>query len=182
MTADEIVEQILDAFAKCGHFDYGENISMEEYMLQTAFLADENDDDDNVVVAALLHDFGHLICNMPNNTFQEGGDNYHEELGAKALQEWFENDIVDAVRLHVDAKRYLCAANPKYKDKLSEASITTMAIQGGPMNKRETLVFRRKKGHRIAIRIRAYDDCGKMPEMRRPGLNYHIPKIKKCLS
>ena len=182
MTTDEIVEQILDAFAKCGHLDYGEHISMEEHMLQTAFLADENDEEDNVVVAALLHDFGHLICNMPNNTFGEGSDNYHEELGAKALQHWFEDDIVDAVRLHVDAKRYLCAANPKYKDKLSKASITTMAIQGGPMNKREMLAFRRKKGHRIAIRIRAYDDLGKMPEMRRPGLNYYIPKIKKCLS
>ncbi len=182
MTADEIVEQILDAFANRGHLDYGENISMEEHMLQTAFLADENDEEDNVVVAALLHDFGHLICNMPNNTFEEGSDNYHEELGAKALQDWFEDDIVDAVRLHVDAKRYLCAANPKYKEKLSKASITTMAIQGGPMNKREMLAFRRKKGHRIAIRIRAYDDLGKMPEMRRPGLNYYIPKIKKCLS
>ena len=182
MTADEIVEQILDAFATCGHLDYGENISMKEHMLQTAFLADENDEENNVVVAALLHDFGHLVCNMPNNTFEEGSDNYHEELGAKALQEWFEDDIVDAVRLHVDAKRYLCAANPKYKDKLSEASITTMAIQGGPMNKREMLAFRRKKGHRIAIRIRAYDDLGKMPEMRRPGLNYYIPRIKKCLS
>ncbi len=182
MTADKIVEHILDAFAKCGHLDYGENISMEEHMLQTAFLADENDEEDKVVVAALLHDFGHLICNMPNNTFEEGDDNYHEELGAKALQDWFEDDIVEAVRLHVDAKRYLCAANPEYKDKLSEASITTMAIQGGPMNKREMLAFRRKKGHRIAIRIRAYDDCGKMPEMRRPGLNYYIPKIKKCLS
>ncbi len=182
MTADEIVEQIVDAFAKCGHLDYGENISMKEHMLQTAFLADENDEENNVVVAALLHDFGHLICNMPNNTFEEGSDNYHEELGAKALQDWFEDDIVDAVRLHVDAKRYLCAANPKYKDKLSKASITTMAIQGGPMNKREMLAFRRKKGHRIAIRIRAYDDLGKMPEMQRPGLNYYLPKIKKCLS
>ncbi len=182
MTTDEIVEQILDAFAKCGHLDYGENISMKEHMLQTAFLADENDEDNNVVVAALLHDFGHLICNMPNNTFDEGSDNYHEELGANALQDWFEDDIVDAVRLHVDAKRYLCAANPKYKDKLSKASITTMAIQGGPMNQREMLAFRRKKGHRIAIRIRTYDDLGKMPEMQRPGLEHYIPKIRECLS
>ena len=153
---------------------------MKEHMLQTAFLAEKNGEENNVVVAALLHDYGQLICNMPNSTFEEGSDNYHEELGATALQDWFEDDILDAVRLHVDAKRYLCAANPGYKDKLSEASITTMAIQGGPMNKQEMLEFRQKKGHRIAIRIRIYDDLGKMPEMRRPGLNYYIPKIREC--
>ena len=181
MSANAIVEQILDAFAKCGHLDYGENLSLEEHMLQTAYLADENGEDDKVIVAALLHDFGHLVCNMPNNTFEEGNDNYHEELGANALQDWFDDDIVEAVRLHVDAKRYLCAANPKYKDKLSEASITTLAIQGGPMSKREMLAFRQKKGHRMAIRIRVYDDLGKMPEMRRPELEYYVPKIRNCL-
>ena len=182
MTSDKIVEQILDAFATCGHLDYGENISMKEHMLQTAFLADKNGEENNVVVAALLHDYGHLICNMPNNTFEEGSDNYHEELGAAALQEWFEDDIVDAVRLHVDAKRYLCGANPGYKDKLSDASIKTLAIQGGPMNRQEMFEFRQKKGHKIATRIRVYDDQGKLPEMQRPELEYYIPKIMECLS
>lgn len=182
MTSAEIAEQILDAFETCGHLDYGEDISMREHMLQTACLAERNGEHDRVVVAALLHDYGHLICNMPNNIFAEGVDNFHQEIGAEALKEWFGNDIVDAVRLHVDAKRYLCAVNPDYFEKLSDSSITTLEIQGGPMNGQEVLEFRSSKGHETATRIRVYDDMGKLPDMQRPGLDYYIPMIIKCLS
>ena len=89
MTADDIVNQIvneiLDAFATCGHLDYGENISMQKHMLQAACFAEQKGEDDSTIVAALLHDYGQLVCNMPNNTFLEGIDNYHEEAGAGAL-------------------------------------------------------------------------------------------------
>ena len=181
MTRDAIIEQILDAFASCGHLDYGEHINMQEHMLQTACFAEQNGEDDRVVVAALLHDYGHLVCNMPNNLFSKGGNNFHEEIGAEALKQWFDKDIVAAVRLHVDAKRYLCATNPDYVKKLSDASTTTLAIQGGPMSEREAAEFRKKNGHEMAIRVRVYDDMGKLPEMKRPGLDYYVPKIRDCL-
>ena len=181
MTSDEIIDQILDAFATCGHLDYGEDISMREHMLQTACLAENAGEDNRVVVAALLHDYGHLICNMPNNTFEQGRDNCHESIGAAALAEWFDDDIVDAVRLHVEAKRYLCAAEPAYEEKLSRASVTTLAVQGGPMNQREVRRFQQEKGHETAVRIRKYDDRGKVPGMQRPGLEEYIPRIRACL-
>ncbi len=180
--AEEIVEEILAAFAASGHLDYGEHISMQEHMLQAAFLAENKGEDDAVVVATLLHDFGHLVCNMPNNTFEDGIDNYHEEVGAKALENWFDEDIVGAVRLHVAAKRYLCAATPAYLEKLSQASITTLEVQGGPMNDDEMAAFRQQAGHQLALKVRVYDDLGKEPQMARPELEHYVPKIRACIN
>ena len=182
MLIDQIVARIHDGFATGGHLDYGENISMREHMLQAAYLAAQNGEDNNVIVAALLHDFGHLICNMPNDTFEEGLDNDHEALGAMALEPWFGAAIAAPVRLHVDAKRYLCAAEPDYKYRLSDASITTLAIQGGQMTPGEMHAFRKKKGHRTAIRIRRYDDLGKNPQLRCPGLDHYTTMLAECLS
>jgi len=179
---EEIIEEILAAFAACGHLDYGESISMQEHMLQSAFLAESKGEDDAVVVATLLHDYGHLVCNMPNNTFEEGIDNYHEDAGADALQDWFGDEIVGAVRLHVAAKRYLCAATPAYRDKLSPASITTLAVQGGPMDEQEMAEFRKLAGHRMALKVRVYDDLGKEKQMERPELEHYIPKLVACMS
>jgi len=181
ITADEIVEEILAAFAACGHMDYGESISMQEHMLQAACIAEQKGEDDAVIVATLLHDYGHLVCNMPNNTFLDGVNNYHEEAGARALEKWFGKDIVGAVRLHVDAKRYLCAATPSYMDKLSDASITTLEVQGGPMNEEEMAAFREKSGHKLALKVRVYDDMGKYPHMERPELEHYVPMLKSAL-
>ena len=180
--ADAAVQEIADAFAACGHLDYGESISVQEHMLQTAYLAEKDGANDELIVAALLHDYGHLICNMPNNTFSVGENNYHEEIGANAISGWFNEDIVNAVRLHVNAKRYLCAANPKYMEKLSEASKITLTIQGGPMNIAERREFEQREGHKMALRVRVYDDQGKLPEMERPDLDHYFPKIRACLS
>lgn len=181
-SADAIIDEILAAFAASGHLDYGEHISMQEHMLQAACLADRKGEDDAVVVATLLHDYGHLVCNLPNNTFETGIDNYHEEVGAKALENWFGDDIVGAVRLHVDAKRYLCTATPAYRDKLSQASITTLEVQGGPMNDAEMEAFREQPGHRLALKVRVYDDLGKDPQMERPELDHYVPKLRACIS
>jgi len=136
MTVNQIIEEILGAYETGGDLDYGENISMREHMLQTACLAETDGNDELIIVAALLHDYGHLICDQPNNIFSEGSDNFHETLGARALASWFDEEIVGAVQLHIDAKRYLCAANAKYMAKLSDASIMTLGVQGGPMLRR----------------------------------------------
>lgn len=180
--ADAIVAEILEVFAARGHLDYGEHISMREHMLQAAWIAEQDGADDRLIVAALLHDYGHLICNMPNNTFREGVDNRHEELGAAALSRWFGDDIVNAVRLHVDAKRYLCAASPEYLDQLSAASKITLAVQGGPMSDAEMREFRHQPGHELAVRVRLFDDQGKLPGMARPDLEHYLPKLRACLA
>ena len=182
MTSEHAIEQIFNAFATCGHLDYGEHISMQEHMLQAACLAERAGEPDEVVVAALLHDYGHLVCNLPNSTFADGIDNKHEVLGAAALSAWFDDDIVQAVRLHVAAKRYLCGATPSYRDKLSPASVTTLTLQGGPMSDAEMSAFREQPGYRLALKVRLYDDLGKEPAMDRPELEHYLPKLEACLS
>lgn len=182
LSTGQIVAQILAAFEANGHLDYGERMSMQEHMLQAAFLADSKGESDAVVVATLLHDYGHLVCNMPNSTFADGTDNFHEEVGANALENWFGEDIVGAIRLHVAAKRFLCAATPAYRDRLSDASIMTLEIQGGPMNAKEMTEFRLQPGHQMALKVRVYDDLGKDPHMERPELDYYVPKLTACIT
>jgi len=182
VSVNQIIEEILSAFESGGDLDYGENISMREHMLQTACLAEQGGNDERTIVAALLHDYGHLVCNQPNDIFFEGSDNFHETLGARALEGRFDEEIVGAVRLHVDAKRYLCAANSKYRTKLSDASIMTLAVQGGPMNSEEMARFREQTGYKMALTIRVYDDLGKEPRMQRPELLYYVPMLRRCLS
>ena len=182
MTVDQIIEEILGAYETGGDLDYGENISMREHMLQTACLAEQDGHEERVIVAALLHDYGHLVCDQPNDIFSDGIDNFHETIGARALQNWFDEGIVGAVQLHVNAKRYLCAANPKYMAKLSDASIMTLKVQGGPMNSEEMLRFREHAGYEMALTIRVYDDLGKEPRMQRPELLYYVPMLRRCLS
>jgi len=182
MSVNQIISEILGAYETGGDLDYGENFSMREHMLQTACLAERDGRDERVIVAALLHDYGHLVCNQPNNIFSEGSDNFHETLGARALENWFDEEIVGAVRLHVDAKRYLCATNPKYIAKLSDASIMTLEVQGGPMNREEMVRFREHAGYKMALTIRVYDDLGKEPKMSRPELEHYVPMLRRCLS
>ncbi len=83
---------------------------------------------------------------------------------------------------NADAKRYLCTATPAYRDKLSPASITTLEVQGGPMNEEEMAAFREKSGYRLALKVRVYDDLGKEPQMERPELDYYVPKLKACIN
>lgn len=180
--ADAIIAEILAAFSTNGHLDYGENMSMQEHMLQSACIAEQDGADERLIVSALLHDYGHLICNMPNDTFLEGHDNHHENVGADALANWFDEEVVDAVRLHVAAKRYLCGSNPAYLDKLSDASIMTLEIQGGPMNDEEIEAFRSRPGHDMAVKVRLYDDRGKVQGMERPEFDHYLPAIRRCLS
>jgi len=182
MTVNQVISEILGAYETGGDLDYGENISMREHMLQTACLAERGGRDERNIVAALLHDYGHLVCDRPNNIFSEGDNNFHETVGARALENWFDEEVVGAIRLHVAAKRYLCAANSKYMSKLSDASITTLAVQGGPMNSEEMVGFREQAGYRMALTIRVYDDLGKEPNMQRPELPYYLPMLRRCLS
>jgi predicted HD phosphohydrolase len=181
MTVNQVIEEILGAYETGGDLDYGENISMREHMLQTACLAEQDGNEERIIIAALLHDYGHLVCQQPNDIFAEGGDNFHQVLGARALENWFDEEIVGAVRLHVDAKRYLCAANNNYLARLSDASITTLGVQGAPMNNEEMIEFRKHAGYKMALTIRVYDDLGKVPGMPRPELEYYLPMLARIL-
>jgi [1-hydroxy-2-(trimethylamino)ethyl]phosphonate dioxygenase len=166
-----IAAQIFAIFAERGSGAYfGEHVSMTEHMLQAAYFARQEDAPAGLVVAALLHDIGHLVEPVPDDLADWTEDARHEEIGARWLATRFGPEITEPVRLHVPAKRYLCATDASYVAMLSQASVVTLKLQGGPMSPGECLQFEAKHFWREAVRLRRWDDQGKVSGLKTPGL------------
>lgn len=148
---------------------FGERVSMTEHALQAAFFAQQADAPLQLVVAALLHDIGHLLEAVPD--FGEWKvDARHEEVGSRWLAQRLGSEVIDPIRLHVAAKRYLCATDSDYVAMLSPASVVTLQLQGGPMSPAEVAQFETQAAFRNAVRIRLWDDQGKVAGLKTPGL------------
>lgn len=159
----EIIDYILDLFAQRGAEEYmGEAVSMAQHMEQSAACALADDAPENLVVAALLHDIGHFVGEHPIEALENGIDNLHEDAGAAYLQPWFPAAVTEPVRLHVAAKRYLCATDNEYFGRLSDASVNSLNLQGGPMSAEEIVRFEANPYHADAVKLRLYDDDGKV--------------------
>src|SRR5580692_4531788 len=144
MTNDP-TEVIAELFASEGLAGYlGEDVTQAVHMLQTAALAERDGAGDALIAAALLHDVGHFTGTVTGHDLMAGQDNRHSEQGAAWLARWFGPEVTEPVRLHVDAKRYLCAVEPGYLAKLSPASVYTLGVQGGPMTAGEIATFERQ--------------------------------------
>jgi len=161
-----IVAFLADIFEHHGAESYlGEPVTMAEHMLQSALLAERDDASDELVVAALLHDIGHYASDFGAYSPEDKKDRHHEDAGAAALEPFFPPVITECVRMHVAAKRYLCATDPEYFDRLSPASVHSLSLQGGPMNEDEIAAFEANPFHREAVRVRIWDDGGKVAGM-----------------
>ena len=157
------IDFILDLFARRGATEYmGEAVTMSQHMEQTAACAVADAAPDNLVIAALLHDIGHFIGEHPIEALENGIDNIHEDVGADYLQAHFPAEVSEPVRLHVAAKRYLCATDPDYLGRLSDASVQSLEVQGGPMKNAEVEGFEANPHHLAAVKLRHYDDDGKV--------------------
>jgi phosphonate degradation associated HDIG domain protein len=156
------VERIFGAFESNGAAAYlGEPVTLRDHMLQSAAAAEADKAGDELVAAALLHDIGHLLHGGDEDAAEHGIDTYHEEVGYRFLQRHFPPEVVDPVRLHVAAKRYLCAVDPSYREQLSPASLLSLELQGGPMSAEERAAFEEEPHWRAACRLRRWDDLGK---------------------
>lgn len=169
----EVVEWIFERFAELGGREYGESVTELQHALQCAALAERKGEDPEIVIACLLHDFGHLVHGMAEDIAEHGIDGRHEDAGYEALRRYFPASIVDPGRLHVAAKRYLCATREGYLEALSEASLKSLYLQGGPMSTDEVEQFEAEPYFREAIVLREYDDLGKDPQMQTPPLEHY---------
>ena len=158
------------AFARRGRDHYGEGVSQQEHALQAAWQAEREGASPALIVAALLHDIGHLLHDLPEDIADQDVDTEHESLGSAWLSQYFGPEVSEPVRLHVAAKRYLCAAEPGYLDQLSAASQQSLALQGGPLDAAAAAAFRAAPGAEAAIRLRRWDDEAKIVGLATPDL------------
>src|SRR5579859_6046653 len=157
------IGQVREMFRERGGSLYGgEAVTQEEHALQAAMLAESAGADAPSIAAALLHDVGHLLHELPDDAPERGVDDAHEELAAKWLAEWLPAETVEPVRLHVAAKRYLCATDAGYFARLSPPSVLSLKLQGGPMSEAEVEAFRASRFFKDAIRLRAWDEAAKV--------------------
>jgi [1-hydroxy-2-(trimethylamino)ethyl]phosphonate dioxygenase len=166
-----IADDIFAIFNSRGSAAYfGEPVSTTEHGLQAAHFAQEEQAPTTLVLAALLHDIGHLVAPTPDDITEWTDDAHHERIGSGWLKRRFGREVSEPVRLHVPAKRYLCATREEYFAKLSPASVLTLRLQGGVMSAAEIAAFETEPFFREALRVREWDDRGKIPGLKTPDL------------
>jgi phosphonate degradation associated HDIG domain protein len=177
-----VIDRLFTLFREKGQGAYGgEAVTQTEHALQCAHLAEQSGAGPELIAAALLHDVGHLLHGLPEDLAERGIDGRHEEAGAGWLKRSFGPAAVDPVRLHVAAKRYLCAVEPEYRARLSDASQRSLRLQGGPMSSVEVSRFEQERWFRAAVAVRRWDDGAKVPGLVVPGLEHYRPCLEAVL-
>jgi phosphonate degradation associated HDIG domain protein len=175
-----VAGEVLEIFETRGHEAYfGESVSILEHSLQTAWLAQQSGAESYLVVAALVHDIGHLLHGLPENIAGQGTDGRHEIVGQAWLRSRFGPEITEPVRLHVDAKRYLCYAEPEYLSQLSPSSLLSLKLQGGAYSEDQARDFEQRPCFRDAVALRRWDDAAKSPQLVVPGLDAYRQALNR---
>ncbi len=172
------IDQILELYATRGDEHYGEDVSQSEHGEQCAHYARLDGASDALIAAALLHDVGHLLQKQGADAADRGIDTHHERIGSGFLARGFAPDVTEPVALHVQAKRYLAATDPDYVGRLSEASLQSFFLQGGAMSDAECEAFREHPHHEAALRLRRYDEMGKVVGAQIAPLSSYAPLLR----
>lgn len=171
------IEDLINILETKGDRQYGgEAISQLEHALQCATLAEAEGSEPELIIASLLHDLGHLL----SDTEEMGENDFHEYKAIPHLKKLFGLAVSEPVRLHVEAKKYLCAVDPHYWESLSPASKQSLEWQGGVFSDDEAGAFIAKPYAPQAVRLRGWDDLAKVVDLSTPDLNHFIPVITHC--
>jgi len=176
--ADDFLAELAELFARTGELHYGEDVSQLEHALQTAHHARIDGAPPALIVAALLHDVGHLLQKIGENAADFGIDTRHEHIGAGYLARAFGSDVTEPIRLHVAAKRYRVTVDPAYLQGLSKASLQSLALQGGAMSEEEVAAFLAEPAAASALRLRGYDEAGKAPRADVAGFESYYDMLR----
>lgn len=177
----DVIDRIIELFAERGRERYGgEEVSQTEHALQAALAAESEGASAELITAALLHDLGHLLHNLPDDCADQGIDDRHEDLACRWLERHFGPAVTEPIRLHVEAKRYLCATEPGYLDELSDASRTSLRLQGGPFQSEEVVLFQQNPHGESAVRLRRWDDIAKIKDLPTPTLSHFRVYVEKA--
>ena len=182
LNSGNIVAFLQDIFERRGGEEYlGEPVTMAEHMLQGATIAEKNGQSEIIIVSAFLHDVGHFTSEFGMFSMEDTKDRFHEDAGAEILQDFFPTLVTDCVRHHVAAKRYLCATRPSYFDRLSQASVHSLNLQGGPMNDDEVKNFEKNPNLKDIIAVRFLDEAGKHADMETPPFTHFAPMVQRIV-
>jgi phosphonate degradation associated HDIG domain protein len=178
-----ILDQIIALLERAGAERYGmEAVSQLEHALQCAMHAERTGSGPALITAALLHDIGHLVGSGDEGLAERGVDARHEDVAAAWLRQHFPDAVVEPVRLHVDAKRYLCRTEPTYWAALSQASKTSLEVQGGIYSDADAVIFIARPFAKDAVKLRRWDDAAKSPRLKTPDLSHYRPIIAAALA
>tara|TARA_B100000700_G_scaffold128833_1_gene144363 strand:- start:191 stop:727 length:537 start_codon:yes stop_codon:yes gene_type:complete len=156
----DIIEKIISNFKNNKSLYIGENVTIAEHMIQSAMVAEKTKSKNNLICSCLLHDYGHFIVEDPDELVKNNQDGKHEDIGYEYLKKFFKKDIVEPIRHHVLAKRYL-ARDKKYYNRLSEASKVSLKLQGGVLNNKEAKIFEKDEFFKDSIKLRKFDEAAK---------------------
>lgn len=184
------IEQIRALFAERGNLQYsGEAVSQLEHALQTAWLAEQAGADAELITACLLHDYAHMANDPSTDSGQawrletptlRGVDDKHQYRGVSVLKTMFPDAVIVPVRLHVDAKRYLCATDSAYWERLSEDSKRSLVLQGGTFSPEEAAEFISQPHAQAAVQLRRWDDLAKVAGRETPDLEHYLAYAARC--
>jgi phosphonate degradation associated HDIG domain protein len=175
------LDDIGDLFARRGGEQYsGEPVTQLQHALQCALLAEQSGGDDELVTAALLHDLGHLLHDLGATPTLQGVDDVHQYRALPFLRGLFGPAVLEPIKLHVDAKRYLCATRPDYYESLSADSKRSLALQGGVFDADEARAFIAQPGADAAVRVRIWDDLAKAEGLATPALEHYMGRARRC--
>ena len=165
-----IIDKVISNFINNKSLYIGEKVTMTEHMIQSAMLAEKNNCSSGLICASLLHDYGHFILDDPDKLVNQKEDGKHEDVAYQYLKKYFKNNVVETIRIHVKAKRYL-ARNQKYYRILSQASKVSLHLQGGVMNEEESEKFEKEKFFDDAIKLRKFDEAAKKTGIKMKNIN-----------
>ncbi len=173
---EQIAEHLVGLLQSLENHSYGEAVNLLEHSLQTA-AAVRDARDDALTLGALFHDVGHVLIEAGR-----WGAPDHARAAANHLEAWLSPEIVEPIRLHVEAKQYLVATDPGYHDRLSAASIETLRQQGGALDPRSAEQFAAHPSSGAAIQLRLADDAGKVASLDVGDLDQYRPMIERALA
>ena len=166
----QVVKKIISNFINSKSLYIGEKVTMSQHMIQTAMLAEKAKCDDDLVCSCLLHDYGHFILEDPDELVKLSVDGQHENIGYEYLKSFFKKEIVEPIKYHVLAKRYL-AREKNYFDLLSEASKTSLKLQGGALNQGESIKFEAQEYFKSSILLRKFDEAAKKTDVKMKSIH-----------
>lgn len=173
---------ILDLLTTQGVARYGqEAISQLDHALQCATLAEDAGQSAEMIAACLLHDVGHLVHHLGEDAALRGLDDRHEYCAMSLLQSRFGPAVTEPIRLHVEAKRYLCAIDPDYWDLLSPASRRSLELQGSRFSAAAAAAFIQQPYAKEAVQLRRWDDQAKVIDRVTPPIGHFVEALERCL-